>query len=161
MDRHDFLKNACKLAHIREAIPKITWKDGGVLHTWLNLTPERSRNNFKMELSHQKYENIRDFLKDYFDIVEKTALQSEAARAYAITTGIKMSSQFNSNNLQQNQQDNRKPIDMRSPNYQLNNAKDQRSTQQKFHLMEEEEIELQPNGLTNSLEIARIFSSSK
>ena len=76
-----------------------------------------------MELSHQKYENIRDFLKDYFYIVEKTALQSEAARAYAITTGIKMNSQFNfSNNLQQNHQDNKKSIDMRSPNYQQNNA---------------------------------------
>ena len=66
-------------------------------------TPENSRDSFKMELTHQRFENIREFLSDYFIMVERTAAQSAVARQYKITTGYKQTNhqKFNTSTPQQ------------------------------------------------------------
>ena len=81
LDRYDFLKDACELAGRRNCIPYNTFKDGGVLWTWMDLTPVKARNNFKLDLSHRHWDDLRGFLKDFFKIVDKTARQAEAALA--------------------------------------------------------------------------------
>jgi hypothetical protein len=60
-------------------------------NTWLNLTPEKARNSSKMELNEKRNTSLRQFLDDFFKIVEKTAAQSDAMRQYIVTTGIKNS----------------------------------------------------------------------
>ena len=89
LDRYDFLREACELSNHRKCIPHNTFKDGGVLWTWLDLTPSRARHNFKLELSHKTWDDLRGFLKDFFKIVDKTARQAESALAYEYTTGIR------------------------------------------------------------------------
>ena len=89
LDRYDFLKDACELAGRRNCIPYNTFKDGGVLWTWMDLTPVKARNNFKLDLSHRHWDDLRGFLKDFFKIVDKTARQAEAALAYEYAVGIK------------------------------------------------------------------------
>jgi hypothetical protein len=55
----------------------------------MDLTPAKARNNFKLDLSHKHWDDLRGFLKDFFRIVDKTARQAEAALAYEYTIGVR------------------------------------------------------------------------
>jgi hypothetical protein len=48
----------------------------------MNLTPERSRENFKIELMNEKYTDIDDFMTKFFEMVETISKLSESARSY-------------------------------------------------------------------------------
>jgi len=65
----------------------------------MDLTPARARNNFKLDLSHKNWDDLRGFLKDFFKIVDRTARHAESALAYEYIIGSRgKNTEIRSNN---------------------------------------------------------------
>ena len=86
IERFIFLKKACKKLGREDIIPLPTFKPGGLLTIWMDLTPEKTREPFRMELR-DKFSDVNDFMRKYFEVVDKVYNLSEAAKAYEAKTG--------------------------------------------------------------------------
>ena len=51
-----------------DIIPPPTFKPGGLLNIWMDLTPEKTREPFRMELR-DKFSDVNDFMRKYFEVV--------------------------------------------------------------------------------------------
>lgn len=88
VERFEFLKDACLLKNQSKIIPTATFKPNGFLNIWMSLTPEKSRESFKMELE-TKYDSLDEFLEAYFEVVDRVEELSNSAKAYEIKSGWK------------------------------------------------------------------------
>ena len=86
VERFEFLKTACELFDVEEYIPVSNFKENGYLQIFMELTPERSRKPFRMELP-DRFTDINNFMEKFFAIVDRVSDLSEASRQYESKTG--------------------------------------------------------------------------
>ena len=80
-ERYEFLREACILCKMEEAIPNLKWRDGGLLQIFLELTPEETHEGFKTVLTRvSTYTTVDHFLSAYFAVVQDTYEKFDSAR---------------------------------------------------------------------------------
>ena len=79
-ERYEFLREACILCKIEEAIPNLKWRDGGLLQIFLELTPEETHEEFKTVLTRMStYTTVDHFLSADFAVVQDTSEKFDSA----------------------------------------------------------------------------------
>lgn len=96
MDRYDLLTDGARLTNRTSVIPANNFKQGGLLHIWMQLTPEGARDSFTNILINEKYSSLEDFLMKFFVIVEETYVMSQWVYTYKNRIGF-----FNKNRSDQ------------------------------------------------------------
>jgi hypothetical protein len=86
----DFSSEACTLCKLSESIPKLKWKDGGILQVFLELTPEEMHEGFKTVLTRVNYSTVEHFLNAYFAVVQDTCEKFDSARIFCRRTSKKL-----------------------------------------------------------------------
>ncbi len=76
-ERYDFLQDGAMLIQKTDAIPAVSFKSGGLLESWMVLTPEQTRETFQQMLQKAKYNDLSQFLQAYFKLVDDTNEKSE------------------------------------------------------------------------------------
>ena len=87
-DRYDFLVAGAVMMNREEAIPVVNFKQGGVLNTWMLLTPEGSRSVFLAILINEKFSTLEKFFDRYFKEVDKNYELAQNAIIYKHRTNI-------------------------------------------------------------------------
>jgi hypothetical protein len=90
LKRYEFLSEACTLCKLSESIPKLKWKDGGILQVFLELTPEETHEGFKTVLTRVNYSTVEHFLNAYFAVVQDTYAKFDSARIFCRRTSRKL-----------------------------------------------------------------------
>jgi hypothetical protein len=75
-ERYNFLKSGIKIKNRMDANPAINFKQGGLLNTWMDLTPQGARDSFVNRLIQQSYKDLEDFFVAFFKIVEENYVMS-------------------------------------------------------------------------------------
>ena len=79
-ERYGFLLESAKLTENERSYPAFNFKDGGLFHSWLQLTPAGMRQPFQQELERSKYDSLEKFFEAYFDYLDDTSLKVAHAK---------------------------------------------------------------------------------
>jgi hypothetical protein len=79
-ERYKFLLDAAKATGNIRSIPACSFKEGGLFHTWLLLTPTGMRQSFQQDLERHRYESLEKFFEAYFEYLDETHEMMEKAR---------------------------------------------------------------------------------
>ena len=92
-ERYEFMTGGIKLTRGQEdlpmdMVPALNFKEGALLNTWMELTPEGARHSFKNRLIQGTYQDLNAFFAAFFKVVEENYEMSR----YAITFKNRISS---------------------------------------------------------------------
>jgi hypothetical protein len=89
LERYEFMIGGIRLMRGSEdlpadLVPALNFKEGALLNTWMELTPEGARHSFKNRLIQGTYHDLNAFFTAFFRVVEENYEMSR----YAITLKI-------------------------------------------------------------------------
>lgn len=81
-ERFSFLKAGATALNKEDVIPAINFKSGGLLNTWIDLTPIGSKKAFINRLIQGNYNDLDAVFSAFFAIVEETYMMGQNAMTY-------------------------------------------------------------------------------